>query len=203
MFIYDLKYIKNHRPSFYSEEFLNQLETQHANKNLLNLLRPHHHFRFDSISSRWIQAAVWGWQVAATSPGTSSCINEKWMKEGGTGKQEPTACSGAGSYIEREPEVRRIHSTYKDRLGSYHLQIEFTVQCWIIHEINYIKRVFGWRDAESVMGPDKWWFQLVCRWRWTFQGSIISSLLFKKWLKIYLMSSLLFLMIVKDNYEDT
>lgn len=78
-------------------------------------------------------------QVAATSPGRSSSM---WMKEGGTGKQERTACSGEGTRSE-------LNTFDIQRQAGIHLQIEFTVQCWIVHEINYIKRVFGWDAPQS------------------------------------------------------
>lgn len=44
------------------------------------------------------------------------------MKEGGTGKQEQTACSGEGTRSE-------LNTFDIQRQAGIHVQIEFTVQC--------------------------------------------------------------------------
>lgn len=69
----------------------------------------------------------------------------EWKREGQENKNEQhVVVRGHREGTRSEPNTFDIQ-----RQTRIHLQIEFTVQCWIIHEINDIKRVFGWDAPQS------------------------------------------------------
>lgn len=72
-------------------------------------------------------------------------MKSEWKREGQENKNEQhVVARGHREGTRSEPNTFDIQ-----RQAGIHLQIEFTVQCWIIHEINDIKRVFGWDAPQS------------------------------------------------------